>query len=1849
MRAAPRLRLPLAVAVALIGFVCLLSPSALADSTSSNAYAQLVRGDSPLAYWRLNRTSTSTTDATGHGHTLQWVDPLGMSRTPTLGAQALPSLQPDTAVQFDWADSAPYGKVQNNGSLNPETFSVEAWVKPIGDLPDVNDGTIREAIISSYSGCEPLDDSIGCELRGYQLYISNYENWGAHPQFAFSTGNDTATGQSNKNWVVDTQTTVKKDTWYHVVATATPRSNGNAEMHLYVNGKNVANCPEDGAGTCPRSGTFDPKNSDEPTYLGLGTREGAKTYRLGGEMDELAVYNSVLTPAQVLEHYNAGTYSAQPTLSLTYSSDPSTFTGGRVGLSLSVGNVSDASGTSLTAQVTGKNPQSIPVTVDGTSATFSYKGTTPGTDTVRVSGIIDGYSVESNPLKVFWLAGAASAAGSFGDSSSDIYAYVPTCFWGDPVNSVTGNFYETYTDASLPGAGIPFSLDRTYNSRDDGSGPLGTGWSASVLTSLMIDEAGNVNVETGGGAEVGYILQQDGSYKADSNVTAKLTKTSSGYDVLLHDQNVQHFDSDGRLVSWLDPNGRGLHFAYNGAGQLASVTDSGGREIDFAFDGEGRLTTVALPDSSTISYQFTGEFLTSVTDQTGAVTTYVYGSNGFLARATDPSGEVLFENTYDDEGRVLTQTDPAGNTISFDWSRGEASDPSGTWKDSYTDRNELAKRIDALGNETKYSYNEQSKPVSMTDPLGNETKMTYDGRGNMLTSTDALGNTESWTYDADNNVTSHTDQLGNVSHYAYDAYGNQISETDPTGAVTTYEYDSAGRLVKTTDQLGRTTQSDYDAAGNLIATTSSSGARTTFTYDALGREISKTDPLGNTTSSEYDAAGRLVKTTDPLGHSTTSTYDAAGRLVTQTDANGNKTQYEYDDAGRQVAVIAPDGATTRSSYDEFGNLVASTDALGNVTRYEYDALGRQTVMISPSGERTTPSYDANGKQVASTDPLGRKTETAYDALGRQISSTDPLGRTTKTVYDAAGNVIKKIDPLGNTTSSTYDAAGRVVKETGPLGHFTTSTYDVAGQQVAETDANGNTTHHAYDADGREISVTSPSGAVTTSTYDAAGNLIQSTDANGHTTHYAYDAAGEKVSVTAPGDSVTAYDYDADGNVVKRTDANGHVSSYSFDVAGNKISKTNPLGSNWTYSYDPNGNLIQTKTPSGGTITLAYDAENRLTRSSYSDSTPTVSYTYDPAGNKVSMTDGTGTTRYAYDAADHRVSASSASGAFLYSYNEDGSLLSRTYPNGLKTSYGYNDADQMVTATVNGETTRYTYDANGKLATIVHPNGILDERSYDAAGRVVKIAGTAGHGKPFYSRSYSYDAVGNPTSLEATDVKDHSSFLSWWKKAWKKHEELAKWTESYTYDAQDHLTKACMNARCSRYFGYAYDPVGNRTSLQTRRRTTLYSYDAADELVSRSSGHHNHGHHHHDKLTLYAYDLNGNETREGSTHYSYNLENKLTQVMDKGEKISYTYTADGLMASRSTRSKTTSYSWDTSSDLGQLALETDSRGAGRFQVKDTRAYTYGAGPLGISTQRESFTFHTDSLRSVVELSDGHGKLIESYRYSPYGEDYGPGYSGEAEDYELNPTRYTGQYLDSEADLYNMRAREYEPGTGRFLQVDPLECNSGGSCGSTYMYADDQPTVKTDPSGMCPLSPEVGKCEPGWRWPTPGLTNERSVRQKIVNAAWLGVRNEAKIHYASVEGKTSYKRMQGVLNGIKPPRVPSWEDCSSFATWTYYVSGAKDPNGFGYHYIAGGGTKSGIWAYTRTLKQHGHNLGHNVNAAEPGDLVFFGPGDSYHVEIYIGNNNAISHGREIGPEVRAISGFSEIHSYFPEMLP
>jgi cell wall-associated NlpC family hydrolase len=139
-----------------------------------------------------------------------------------------------------------------------------------------------------------------------------------------------------------------------------------------------------------------------------------------------------------------------------------------------------------------------------------------------------------------------------------------------------------------------------------------------------------------------------------------------------------------------------------------------------------------------------------------------------------------------------------------------------------------------------------------------------------------------------------------------------------------------------------------------------------------------------------------------------------------------------------------------------------------------------------------------------------------------------------------------------------------------------------------------------------------------------------------------------------------------------------------------------------------------------------------------------------------------------------------------------------------------------------------------------------------------------------------------------------------------------------------------------------------------------------------------------------------------------------------------------------------------------------------------------------------------------------------------------------------------------------------------------------------------------------------------WQTP----EQKRRGAVVRAALYGAANEPAIHYTQ-----GSQRMSGVRGKVKPPSVPAWEDCSSFATWCYWLANDEvgevpDPNGLDYD----------GYGFTGTMISHGWRVG----SPEPGDLCFYGSGSiPSHVTIAIGAGKCVSHGAESGPKVLSVN--------------
>jgi RHS repeat-associated protein len=108
--------------------------------------------------------------------------------------------------------------------------------------------------------------------------------------------------------------------------------------------------------------------------------------------------------------------------------------------------------------------------------------------------------------------------------------------------------------------------------------------------------------------------------------------------------------------------------------------------------------------------------------------------------------------------------------------------------------------------------------------------------------------------------------------------------------------------------------------------------------------------------------------------------------------------------------------------------------------------------------------------------------------------------------------------------------------------------------------------------------------------------------------------------------------------------------------------------------------------------------------------------------------------------------------------------------------------------------------------------------------------------------------------------------------------------------------------------------------------------------------------------------------------------------------------------------------------------------------------------------DQFYYTYDGLGSVTDVTDDTGAPIAQFTYDAFGAIRST--TGSSPD----PWRFTGEQYDAASGLYFLRARYYDPGTGRFLGRDPI------MAGHAFAYAENSPTNLIDPSGLgCPTDP------------------------------------------------------------------------------------------------------------------------------------------------------------------------------------
>lgn len=231
----------------------------------ASLYAEAVRADAPLVYYRFEETSgLVATDSSASGKHGTYTGSVNLG---------VPSVHPNLGSAADLAGG--YIEIPNAGTL-PES-TVEVWIQ----------------VDALAAGCCTSIASSGS-------WSTNALHWNLKSDFAFEHA---INSQGNVNTAAGSFVT-DGETWYHLVVT-----NGGGTTTWYVNGmmmESVGNHP--GPETVFGNSNFQ-----------IGAWNGDRL--LDGRVDEFAIYDRILTAEQVLAHYAAATSDPPAAFPLRVSHD----------------------------------------------------------------------------------------------------------------------------------------------------------------------------------------------------------------------------------------------------------------------------------------------------------------------------------------------------------------------------------------------------------------------------------------------------------------------------------------------------------------------------------------------------------------------------------------------------------------------------------------------------------------------------------------------------------------------------------------------------------------------------------------------------------------------------------------------------------------------------------------------------------------------------------------------------------------------------------------------------------------------------------------------------------------------------------------------------------------------------------------------------------------------------------------------------------------------------------------------------------------------------------------------------------------------------------------------------------------------------------------------------------------------------------------------------------------------------------------------------------------------------------------------------------------------------------------
>ena len=1034
-------------------------------------------------------------------------------------------------------------------------------------------------------------------------------------------------------------------------------------------------------------------------------------------------------------------------------------------------------------------------------------------------------------------------------------------------------------------------------------------------------------------------------------------------------------------------------YAYNTNSQLTRYRDRVGNVVKYIYDAQGRMTKKqeglveqGNSDVQTSSFaEWSFEYYPSTHVNKGLLKTefdplyssssptlhrrdFEYNAAGLMTKRIDsadmPGGQrPEYSNTYDSAGRLLTTSEPDGNTNTNSYTGAQCQPSSLIYPDGSSvqtlyapagapDAGRLLKKKDRMNVVTSYTYDAAGRVATVT--VGSEIDANIlDGAAGTAITDPNLKQFTQYTYlDDSSDLKTQVKVDGATTDYVYDVQNRVVEAKQYPNAnkmLSSKKVYQNNQLLYDEDPYGRRKYYGYRASdGTLIRTITCTVPEQTFANFAA--VWSQTRDLGPNAKYIVQDAIR----------------DATGQLTQIIDGRGIETRHEYDSRGRETNKRLAFGtaieARTETLYDLVGNVIEvrspryfdATDTLGfNKAREQWTYTGRNLQAThteapgTPEAATENFAYNIEGKQLSRTDFNGSVWTTIdTTCCGKQIGTQDPLGHGSIRNTDSQGRLVHTATVSEITTHT--DLSNPIDAKT--LGEITAK-YDVRGRAIAATtwlvprgvvDVNnppiagfgsvpvsdGLTTFTLYDSNLSDgvgldstsgVSVVKQSGVNPTGTFNVSLSTaiakLADTQANGGAGLNFNASSPAKATLTVNAEDEVSF---AISDAAGRSVMSGKLDNYKGTI--NNLVTWSCQVHDLTSSLAGYGTLVESRSIDalGYATKQQSDGAGRTLRSLDQLDNAT-SFTYDAGGNQISVRDPNNVgADMVYDALGRNTQRTDTFGDVTKSeYDRAGNAIKQIDSKNKNTLIAFDPRGRRKSTTDRiSAVTTFAYTALGQLLSLTDAENQTTASTYDSRGSKLTEQ---------YPDHVANAAIGTPGYGIVTFFYDQAGRVL-------RKQDQAGDTCTFNYDLAGRMTSRNYRTAANSPSGAVAD-------------TDAFTFDRAGRMLSAASGRYT-------NTVGCTYDRQGRKATESLTisGQTYTIGSEYNA---RNELVKHTY-PDGSVSDRS---------YHATGALNQLKLDSS--------TVSTRTYDNGrrltSEVLGNGTT-ETRAYRTDNLLSTISYSD-----------------------------------------------------------------------------------------------------------------------------------------------------------------------------------------------------------------------------------------------------------------------------------------